>query len=75
MVKSRSRSKSPKKSKSRSRSRSKSPSGGKSTGWCCGCRAMRSISGGKNTRTKNGRNMVKGKCSKCGTTMCRFVKG
>ena len=28
----------------------------------------------KMTKTKNGRNMVKGKCPTCDTVMCKFVK-
>ena len=43
--------------------------------YCVKCKAKQQMSGESKTKTKNGRNMLKGKCPKCGTTMCKFVKG
>ena len=68
---SRSRSRSPKKSRSRSRS----PAGSPSVGYCVKCRAKRTMQNPKKMRARNGRNMMCGKCPKCATKMCRFVKG
>jgi len=42
-------------------------------GYCVKCKAKRTMSAGKKTRMKNGRYMMKGKCPKCNTTMCRIL--
>lgn len=45
------------------------------TGYCVKCKKKMKMTGNcARTKTKNGRNMIKGECSKCGTTMCKFVK-
>lgn len=43
--------------------------------YCVRCKAKTNMKDEKKTTTKNGRNMLKGKCPKCGTTVCKFVKG
>lgn len=43
-------------------------------GYCVKCKKEGKMVDPKKAKTKNGRNMLKGKCDKCGTTMCRFVK-
>ena len=64
----------PRPSKSRSRSRSPSPRKMSiGVGYCVKCKAKRRIENPKKAKTKNGRNMIKGKCGKCDTKMCRFV--
>ena len=42
--------------------------------YCLKCKKKQKIDDVKNTKSKNGRNMLKGKCSVCGTTVCKFVK-
>ena len=42
-------------------------------GRCMKCRAQREITGGKETVTKNNMRMLKGKCPKCGTTVCKIL--
>lgn len=42
-------------------------------GYCVKCKKMKQMTDCKKEKSKNGRNMLKGKCS-CGTTMCKFVK-
>jgi len=37
------------------------------------CKADKEMVDGKETTTKNGRKMMKGKCPDCGTTMCKFI--
>ncbi len=44
-------------------------------GRCMKCQVEVDIADAKQTKTKNGRTMMKGKCPKCGTTVCRFVAG
>ena len=44
-------------------------------GYCVSCKKKVDIVKSKETKTKNGRNMIKGVCPKCGTTVCRFLKG
>lgn len=43
-------------------------------GYCVKCGKSVEIVGGKETTTKNGRNMMKGKCGTCGITVCKFLK-
>ena len=43
-------------------------------GYCVKCKDKRGMTGCKKSKSKNGRNMIKGKCEKCGTSMCKFVK-
>lgn len=42
--------------------------------YCVRCKAKREMDGATKTKTKKGQPMMKGKCSKCGTKMCMFVK-
>lgn len=42
--------------------------------YCLKCKAKRMAINVQETKTKNGRNMLKGKCPVCGTTMCKFIK-
>ena len=45
-------------------------------GYCVKCKAKNSeMTNCVKSKTTNGRNMVKGKCKKCGTNMCKFIKG
>jgi len=37
------------------------------------CKKMVEIKNGKKVVAKNNTNMMKGKCSKCGTTVCRML--
>ena len=37
------------------------------------CKKQVEIQNGINNKTKNGRDMIKGKCGKCDTTVCRFI--
>ena len=41
--------------------------------YCVKCKKKVEMKDGKKTTTKNGRSMMKGKCPKCGTTVCRFL--
>ena len=41
-------------------------------GYCVKCKAMRDISNPKESLTKRGTKIVKGKCPKCGTTVCKM---
>jgi RNase P subunit RPR2 len=41
--------------------------------YCVKCKTMRNVKDAKVTTTKNGRNMVRGKCATCGTSVCKFV--
>ena len=43
------------------------------TGYCVKCKAKREVINGKETKTKRGTKMLKGKCNKCGTTVCRML--
>ena len=43
-------------------------------GYCVKCKKEKKMIGCKKSKTKNNRNMLKGKCEECGTTMCKFVK-
>ncbi len=42
--------------------------------YCVKCRKMMSMSNEKKLKSKNGRNMIQGNCSKCGTKMSVFIK-
>jgi len=42
-------------------------------GRCMKCRAQREIKDGKEVVTKNNMRMLKGKCPKCGTTVCKIL--
>lgn len=42
-------------------------------GYCVKCKAKREIQGAKEVVNKKGRRMAKGKCPKCGTTVCRIL--
>jgi hypothetical protein len=41
--------------------------------YCVKCKAKTPTTDAKEVVAKNGRPMIKGKCSKCGTTKCRFI--
>jgi len=41
--------------------------------YCVKCREKVKMKNGKETTTKNGRKMMKGKCPDCGTTVNRFI--
>ena len=42
-------------------------------GYCMRCKKQMEMVGGKITTMKNGRKMMRGKCKKCGTGMCRIL--
>jgi endogenous inhibitor of DNA gyrase (YacG/DUF329 family) len=42
-------------------------------GMCMKCKKKVEIKGGKEVKTANGMKMVKGKCPKCDTTVCRIL--
>jgi ssDNA-binding Zn-finger/Zn-ribbon topoisomerase 1 len=41
--------------------------------YCVKCREKRTMKDAKMTKTSNGRNMAKGTCPVCGTTMNKFL--
>lgn len=41
--------------------------------YCVKCKAKTPTKDAKEVVAKNGRLMIKGKCTKCNTTKCRFV--
>jgi endogenous inhibitor of DNA gyrase (YacG/DUF329 family) len=41
--------------------------------YCVRCKKTVEISGGKEVKNKKGLKMMKGKCPKCGTTVCRIL--
>lgn len=43
-------------------------------GHCFKCKAVREMVDPQAKTTSNGRTMVQGKCTKCGTTISKFVK-
>lgn len=43
-------------------------------GMCMRCKTKKEMKNVKKTKSKNGRNMVKGECVKCGTKMSKFIK-
>ena len=44
------------------------------TAYCVKCKKTGSMKGCHNKTSKNGRNMLQGECTKCGTKMNKFVK-
>ena len=50
--------------------KAKMPSG---SGYCVKCKSVRKMLDAKEVTMKNGRKMMKGKCEKCSTTMCRIL--
>ena len=42
-------------------------------GRCMVCKKQVEMVGGSPHKMKNGRSMMKGKCPKCGTTVCRIM--
>jgi hypothetical protein len=51
----------------------KQDGGKKVEGYCVKCKESRMMNNSKETKTKNGRLMMKGVCPVCGTTMCKFI--
>ena len=43
-------------------------------GYCVKCKKSGDMVKCNKATSKNGRNMLKGECNKCGTKMCKFVK-
>ena len=41
--------------------------------YCVKCKKTVEMKDGKETKTKRGTRMMKGKCPKCGTTVCRIL--
>lgn len=41
--------------------------------YCVKCKKKCEMQHGKETKTKRGVRMMKGKCPKCGTTVCRMM--
>lgn len=46
----------------------------KYTGYCVRCKAKQDMLEVGVVKSKNGRRMAKGKCQKCSTKMCKFLK-
>ena len=44
-------------------------------GYCVKCKSKQIMVNPVTKETKNGRKMRSGACKKCGTKMCRFIKG
>lgn len=42
-------------------------------GYCVKCKKTVEIQGAKQVVNKRGMKMAKGKCAKCGTTVCRIL--
>ena len=42
------------------------------TGYCVKCKKKTEIKDAKKTKTKKGKDMIKGKCPTCETTVCTF---
>lgn len=42
--------------------------------YCLKCKGKRKMINYKKTKTKNGRNMMKGECKTCGTKVSKFIK-
>lgn len=47
---------------------------GKITGYCVKCKAKSEMENAKDELTSKGKPIIKGKCVKCGTTMCCIGK-
>lgn len=45
------------------------------SGYCVKCKKKVEMTSVKATKTKRGTTMSKGKCPKCGTTVCRMGSG
>lgn len=43
------------------------------SGRCMKCKRQVEIKSGKEHRMKHGNYMLKGKCGRCGTTVCRII--
>ena len=41
-------------------------------GYCVKCKGKCEIKDAKKTKTTKGKDMIKGKCPNCGTTVCTF---
>jgi len=41
--------------------------------YCVKCKKKVEMKNGKETKTKRGTNMMKGKCPDCGITVCRMM--
>lgn len=41
--------------------------------YCVKCKDKKEMQNPKETKTKKGTRMMKGKCPDCGTTMCRMM--
>lgn len=41
--------------------------------YCVSCKEQREMDNARAELAKNGRHMMKGECSSCGTKMCKFV--
>ena len=41
--------------------------------YCVKCKKKVEMQNGKETKTKRGTKMMKGKCPDCGTTVCRIM--
>lgn len=68
------RSKVSKRSKRTKRSKRSKGSPSKHIAWCVRCHDNVKMTACKLAKAKNGRLMLKGKCSECGTKVNRFVK-
>ncbi|MFH1577574.1 MAG: DUF5679 domain-containing protein [Candidatus Omnitrophota bacterium] len=44
-----------------------------STGYCVKCKSSKEMKDAQESTLKNGRRALKGKCSDCGTNMCRIL--
>ena len=42
-------------------------------GYCVKCKQKREMKNTSKTKSKNGREMMRGTCSVCGTKMCKFI--
>jgi len=42
------------------------------TGYCVKCKKKTEMKDPKKSKTKKGKDMLKGKCPTCGTTVCTF---
>ena len=45
----------------------------KDNAYCVKCRKMKNMLNVRQVKSKNGRNMLKGTCSECGTKMNKFI--
>ena len=43
-------------------------------GYCVKCKAHSKMIGVTESKTKNGQPMLRGRCERCNTKMCKFVK-